>query len=447
MATPTSGYIKIFRSLFSNPIWTSDGEFDIRSAWIDMIQRAAFSTTFVIRKSKSIPIEVGCFAASERELQRDWHCSRDRVRQYIGIFVSMGCVSKYSYEGTTIFRLNNYAELNSLAGQNPPSRQPNYNQTATTSIYNIQRRAKERNTPSIAPAASDAEEAARKKNGDGAGAPPSAYAGTDGGGLAPSVAPGPDGGTLSVGVGAGCDEVSGRNFMEAKNGAGGACVGGSGGCAGHGRRPAGGAEAARSAWAAPSLQEWGAYAVSIGWDYSEEYTSCWGHFQKTANARGQWRSRNGLVITDWRLHCREMAEFWAKKNGRRRNNFRTIDECIGDGLEPPHWRQEYCAQFKMKDIADVDNWYPSWGALVDENYSLAAKIMSRCLKNHFEDRALFRTEYSAEIASAPLRPKIVRTKCVKCGHEFEHEFGKYRDGICPWCSGEYATSLGSGGGQ
>lgn len=406
--TQSNGFIKIYRSLFANPIWTANEPFDIRSAWIDMIQRAAFNTTFVIKNRKSIPIDVGCFAASERELAIDWHCTRACVREYIGVFMSMGCISRYNFEGTTIYKLTNYASINGISSQDAPRLQPICNQDATTLYNNIPRRTKKEKYPPYTPL---------QKKEDGAGASPSALG------------------------------ISGdASAFRKVNGSADAEFQANGGCGAtvQGLHPDG----VRScgvmgtpASGAPTLKEWCAYALSIGWEYSEEYQNCWKHFESTRDKRGNWRDKNGLPITDWKLHCQLMHDYWAKKNGRHRANFRTIEECMRDDLEPIHWRHEYAAQFKMADIGDVSKWYLSFADLKARDFSLATLILTRCLKFHSEDRKQFRTEYRSEMAAEKPKPRIVESVCRKCGKPFRHAEGEYTDGICPWCSGEYGGTL------
>lgn len=407
------GFIKIYRSLFSNPIWTANEPFDIRSAWIDMIQRAAFNTTFVIKNRKSIPIEAGCFAASERELAADWHCTRACAREYISVFISMGCLSRFNFEGTTIYKLNSYAYFNGVSRGDPPNPQPIRNQSPTSSIYNIERRTKEFTPPSP-------HRPQKKEEENGAGASPSACNG--GHGACASQG----------GHGSACAECNGQN----------------GGCSApvQGLRPESGngncgASAPAPASGAPTLDEWSAYAVSIGWEYSEEYQNCWKHFQTTRNRRGEWRDKNGLTISDWKLHCQLMRDFWAGKMGRRRANFRTIAECLGDDAEPIHWRQEYAAQFKMANVDDVAKWYVSFADLKERNFSLATLILTRCLKNHYEDRKQFRTEYRAEMADEKPSPRPITRACKKCGKTFTLQANEWSDGMCPWCAGVYGTPI------
>lgn len=393
MAT-ANGFIKIYRSLFSNPIWTANEPFDIRSAWIDLIQRAAFVPTYIIKNRKTISLDVGEFAASERDLARDWKLTRTRVREYLGIFERLGGLNRRTAHKTTIFKLLYFAELNDICEPSTttkqPQQRPQRDHNATTPyIYNKERKKERSSTDSLGVGVGVG---AKKENGSPAGE----YETKKDGSLTRV--------DETVAVGASALQTADAN--------------------GHCRAMIDGCS--------PSFDAWAAYAISIGWEYSEEYTYSWKQYEQTKNPRGQWIDKAGRVITNWHFAADNLARYYAKKNGRLRNNFRTIAECIDDKFEPNFWRQEYAAQFKMSDISGVDKWFASWADLVEKDYSLACLILARCLKNHAEDRELFRTEYTAEMATSAGRKRIVKSICAKCGQEFEHDIRDKRT-TCGYC--------------
>lgn len=349
-----NGYIRIFRALFANPIWKSNSAFDIRSAFIDMIQRAAYQPTHAIRNGKAIQIGVGEFVASERELCADWHCSRSTVQKFLDIFRSLGSleIRECKTAKATIYKLPNYAALNGIFDRSATNdKTTDETKNATPLEYNKNNK-KERNTPPYNPPKSGqfSEEIPQKEGENGA----------------------------KTGV------------FASKRGESGA--------------PQGRVEErGLCAYAAPSRDEWYSYAESIGWSYPEEYEQSFNRFESTKNSRGEWLDGNGKRITNWRAMCDAVRNWHDKKQRRMRNNYRAISDCLDDDVEPAHWRIEYARQFKLADVSEVDRCYESFAALKLANRSLAALVLTRCIKGYAEDRAQFRTEYPAEMSIERLK--------------------------------------------
>lgn len=347
-----NGYIRIFRSLFANPIWKCNTAFDIRSAFIDMIQRAAYQPMRVIRNGAVIEIGVGEFVASQDELCADWNCGRSTVRKYIDLFRSLGSLTTRKTSNATIYKLPNYADLNGILDVSAPTDKPAQKPALQPMYLNNKINKKERNTPPYNPPKNGriSEEIPQKEGENGA----------------------------KTGV------------FASKRGESGA--------------PQGRVEErGLCAYAAPSRDEWYSYAESIGWSYPEEYEQSYNRFEATKNSRGEWLDGKGNSIRNWRAMCESCRNSHDRMQRRKRNNFRPIPDCLDDDVEPAHWRIEYARQFKLADVSEVDRCYESFAALKLANRSLAALILTRCIKGYAEDRAQFRTEYPAEMSIERLK--------------------------------------------
>ena len=389
-----SGYIRLYRSLFANPIWTSNEPFDLRSAFIDLVQRAAFVPTFAVRNGKTVKVDVGELVASERELAERWNMSRTQVRRHLGILRALGSVETREVKeaNATIYKLPNYAELNGICASGATTEQtasqpPNEPRPPR----HIQNKINNKNISPLYPP--KAPETPPKKGENGAN--PADFA--------------------------------------LKNGGNGSPI----------RRVYEGQRAGVGALPAPTYDEWNSYAAAIGWAYPEEYRSSWQYFEMTKDDRGYWRDKEHRVIANWRMLCESLVDYWAKRNGRKRHNYRPIEDCLREcaasGIEPLHWRDEYAAQFKLQSVETVGEYYETFGALLAANRSLAALIMARCIKHHREDRAQFDTQYVAEL-KAEEDETLAMFRCAECGYSFggARSLGK---GKCPKCGAEHSLEV------
>ena len=99
----SAGWIKIFRSLQDNELWTCQEPFDYRSAWIDLLLMANFKDNTVPTKRGLVSVKRGEIYTSIRFLAKRWHWSPNKVRRYIGILNKLGMAhSNGRPNGTTI---------------------------------------------------------------------------------------------------------------------------------------------------------------------------------------------------------------------------------------------------------------------------------------------------------------------------------------------------------
>lgn len=78
-----NGWVKIYRSLLADEIWEDGEPFDKRSAWLDLILRAAYHKHEERTPSGSVTIERGELLTNEMELAARWRWSRGRVRRFL----------------------------------------------------------------------------------------------------------------------------------------------------------------------------------------------------------------------------------------------------------------------------------------------------------------------------------------------------------------------------
>lgn len=83
------GYIKLSRKMFDghDPMWDDGTEFDMRSAWIDLIQLAAYAPH---NYRGTDLLERGEFVAAVRYLAERWKWSKSRVQRWLKNVEQMG---------------------------------------------------------------------------------------------------------------------------------------------------------------------------------------------------------------------------------------------------------------------------------------------------------------------------------------------------------------------
>ena len=77
------GWIKLYRQIQDNILWTDSEAFDRRSAWIDLIMMANVQTKEIIYRGQIIKIKRGQVYTSTRKLAARWRWSRDKVKRFI----------------------------------------------------------------------------------------------------------------------------------------------------------------------------------------------------------------------------------------------------------------------------------------------------------------------------------------------------------------------------
>lgn len=76
------GWIKIYRQLSENPLWTSE-PFSKGQAWIDLILLANHKDGFFFKRGVKVNYKRGDVAWSELALSKRWQWSRSKVRKFL----------------------------------------------------------------------------------------------------------------------------------------------------------------------------------------------------------------------------------------------------------------------------------------------------------------------------------------------------------------------------
>ncbi|MBR2680610.1 MAG: hypothetical protein IKE23_07640, partial [Exiguobacterium sp.] len=108
MANKKTGYMPIYRSIQEHWLWTSDEQFDIRSAWIDLILSANHEDRKLNVGRDVITIHAGQMWTSIVKLANRWHWSRERVYRYIKMLKNDGMIFTDGTPNGTLLTIVNY---------------------------------------------------------------------------------------------------------------------------------------------------------------------------------------------------------------------------------------------------------------------------------------------------------------------------------------------------
>ena len=111
MANKKKGYVPIYRSLQEHWLWMSDDEFDIRSAWVDLLMSANHEDKKINIGRDAITLHAGQMWTSYVKLAQRWHWSRPRVYRYIKMLVSDGMILVDGTPNGTLLTLVNYGRF------------------------------------------------------------------------------------------------------------------------------------------------------------------------------------------------------------------------------------------------------------------------------------------------------------------------------------------------
>lgn len=104
---PESGWIKIYRQLTLNNIWTEES-FSRGQAWIDLLLLANHKDGIVRVRGIKIPVLRGQVGWSELKLADRWKWSRGKVRRFICELENEKMVVQHKNRKTSIISILNY---------------------------------------------------------------------------------------------------------------------------------------------------------------------------------------------------------------------------------------------------------------------------------------------------------------------------------------------------
>lgn len=93
-----TGWIKLYRSILDNDIWTSKEPFDKRSAWIDLLLMAEYGKKTICIGYQEINVKPGQIFITMKDLQSRWKWGEKKIRQFIGYLKGNAMVTT---KGTT----------------------------------------------------------------------------------------------------------------------------------------------------------------------------------------------------------------------------------------------------------------------------------------------------------------------------------------------------------
>lgn len=117
----SQGWVSIHRSLFDHWIWTDKGEFDKRSAWIDLILMVNHEDKKVLINGKLETIKRGQRITSLNKLAERWKWSRKKVTNFLNLLEEDGMIiakkEQGKYTTITIVNYNFYQDDNTQKEQ------------------------------------------------------------------------------------------------------------------------------------------------------------------------------------------------------------------------------------------------------------------------------------------------------------------------------------------
>lgn len=115
-----SGYIKIDRKIFDNPMW-SEKPFTKGQAWIDLIGLANWKDSEIMNGYEVITIHRGEVARSQKWLAERWGWDRKKVRRFLkGLSDDQALSINASPNGTTL-TIENYNKYQGEGATNDPA--------------------------------------------------------------------------------------------------------------------------------------------------------------------------------------------------------------------------------------------------------------------------------------------------------------------------------------
>lgn len=110
MAKDNGTWVKIYRDLLDEELWTSE-PFTTGQAWVDLILMANYADTEKIYKGKLQVVKRGQIATSIRALALRWHWSREKTNRTIKTFENAKMLTVNRTTNGTIINLENYEKF------------------------------------------------------------------------------------------------------------------------------------------------------------------------------------------------------------------------------------------------------------------------------------------------------------------------------------------------
>jgi hypothetical protein len=145
-----SGYVKLFRCLQCNPLWTSEA-FSRGQAWVDLLMLANHKETSVRKRGIKIVIGRGQVGWSERNLAERWGWSRGKVKRFLDELEDDHQIEQQNgpqnINVTSLITIVNYDKYQSDEPQNEPEIVPQTDRKRATNSTMNKNEKKVKNKP------------------------------------------------------------------------------------------------------------------------------------------------------------------------------------------------------------------------------------------------------------------------------------------------------------
>lgn len=135
------GFIKLYRNIEDDPLWTGKEPFDKRSAWIDLMLMVNHADKTIIIGNHSLTVKRGQKFTSVRKLSERWHWGRNRTLCYLKLLEVEGKVYRDKLLNGTLLTIVEYDKTQSRQDTNEATIEATYEATteattrAQTRIY------------------------------------------------------------------------------------------------------------------------------------------------------------------------------------------------------------------------------------------------------------------------------------------------------------------------
>ena len=126
------GFIKLYRGLQNNPLWTSE-PFTKGQAWVDLLLSAAYKDSFFMVHGVKVEVKRGQVGMSQLTMSKRWRWSRNKVRRFLDALEHEQMLEQQTNQLTTVVSICNYEEFQSQTKESDTTNEtPNGTPNETT---------------------------------------------------------------------------------------------------------------------------------------------------------------------------------------------------------------------------------------------------------------------------------------------------------------------------
>lgn len=118
MADKRKGYVKAYRSVWDNPMFTKE-RFNKYAAWMYLISHAAHKDQTIYVRNERLDIKRGQVFTSVRKLSEIFHWSTNTVLHFLCNTRSLGMTDSYATHNGTLITILNYNKFQGSSADDP----------------------------------------------------------------------------------------------------------------------------------------------------------------------------------------------------------------------------------------------------------------------------------------------------------------------------------------